>query len=66
MSPGDERGSALVLSSLVVAVLVGLGVLLVVAGAVRAEGERVRGAADLVALAGAQAQAAGADGCAAS
>lgn len=58
-----ERGSALVWSSLLVLVLGALAVLLVWAGAFRAEGERVRGSADLVALAGAGALAQAQDAC---
>ncbi|MBK8462014.1 MAG: hypothetical protein IPL36_02805 [Nigerium sp.] len=50
----DERGSALLLSALVVVVIVALTGVLVVAGLVRAAGERTRGAADLAALAGAR------------
>lgn len=58
-----ERGSALLLACLVVLVLSCLAAVLVLAGALRAEGERVRGAADLAALAGARAQAQAADAC---
>lgn len=60
-----ERGSALLLSCVVVLVLACLAAVLVLAGALRAEGERVRGAADLAALAGARAQSLAADACAA-
>lgn len=66
MNPGrDERGQALLVSALVVLALAGLAAVLLLAGAVRAEGERVRGAADLAALAGARAQERASDACAA-
>lgn len=48
-----------------VLVVVGIAALLLVGGVARATGERVRGAADLAALAGARAQADNADACAA-
>ncbi|TBT88564.1 hypothetical protein ET989_01010 [Propioniciclava sinopodophylli] len=60
-----ERGSALPLAAALTLGLACLAALLVLAGALRAEGERVRGAADLAALAGARAQGDGADACAA-
>lgn len=50
----DERGSALLLAAIVAVLIVALTGVLVVAGLVRAAGERARGAADLAALAGAR------------
>ena len=49
-----ERGSALLLAAVVAVLIVVLTTVLVVAGLVRAAGERTRGAADLAALAGAR------------
>lgn len=49
----DERGSGLMMASVVAAIIVVLTGALVLAGLVRAAGERTRGAADLAALAGA-------------
>ena len=63
MNPRGERGSALVLASLLVLVLACIAAVLLLAGAIRAEGERVRGAADLAALAGARAQGEGREAC---
>lgn len=61
----DERGSATLLATLAVVVIALVAGLLVLAGVARATGERVRGAADLAALAGARAQGENADACAA-
>lgn len=61
----DEGGHATLLVCLAVLVIVGVAALLVLAGTARAVGERVRGAADLAALAGARAQGENADACAA-
>ncbi|MFP5416495.1 MAG: Rv3654c family TadE-like protein [Actinomycetes bacterium] len=60
----DARGSASLLASLVVLLIAALTGLLVMVGVVNAAGQRVRGAADLAALAGARAQGAGQDACA--
>lgn len=49
-----ERGSALLLAAVVAVLIAVLTTVLVVAGLVRAAGERTRGAADLAALAGAR------------
>lgn len=62
---GEERGGATALAALVVAVVVGVTALLAVHGVLVSAAQRVRGAADLAALAGARAQGAGADACAA-
>lgn len=61
----DQRGNATLLVTVAVLVVVGIAALLLVGGVARATGERVRGAADLAALAGARAQADNADACAA-
>ena len=61
----DQRGNATLLVTVGVLVVVGIAALLLVGGVARATGERVRGAADLAALAGARAQADNADACAA-
>ena len=61
----DQRGNATLLVTVAVLVVVGIAALLLVGGVARAMGERVRGAADLAALAGARAQADNADACAA-
>lgn len=53
------------LAGIVVAVLAAVIALILVAGLFWATGERVRGAADLAALAGAQAQGSNADACSA-
>lgn len=58
-----DRGSATVLAALVVLVIAGLTGLLVLAGVANAAGQRVHGAADLAALAGARALGAGQDAC---
>ncbi len=59
----DERGSALLWSSVVVALGAALVGLLLAVGALTARGHGVQGAADLAAIAGAQAQLAGQDAC---
>lgn len=59
-----QRGSATVLVAVVIVGIAALTALLVLVGVSRAEGQRVRGAADLAALAGARAQGAGQDACA--
>lgn len=61
----DQRGNATLLVTVAVLVVVGIAALLLVGGVARATGERVRGAADLAALAGARAQTDNADACAA-
>lgn len=61
----DQRGNATLLVTVGVLVVVGIAALLLVGGVARATGERVRGAADLAALAGARAQTDNADACAA-
>lgn len=61
----DERGSAVLWSCVIALVLVCCAALLVLAGVLRAEGERVKGAADLAALTGAREQGRATDGCAA-
>lgn len=61
----DERGSALLWAGLVVALGAFLVALLVAVGALTARGHGVQGAADLAAIAGAKAQLAGQDACAA-
>ena len=58
-----QRGSATILASLVVLLVAALTGLLVLAGVANAEGQRVRGAADLAALAGAKAHGVGKDAC---
>lgn len=58
-----QRGSATLWAAVAVVVIAGVAALLVLAGAARAVGERVRGAADLAALAGARAQGGNADAC---
>ncbi len=58
-----ERGSATLLTTLVIVVLVFGAVIGAVAQAMRAHGSKVTGAADLVALAGAQAQWSGGSAC---
>ncbi len=60
-----ERGQATLVACLAVAVIAIVTGVLVLAGTARAVGERVRGAADLAALAGARAQGENADACAA-
>lgn len=60
-----ERGQATLLACVAVVVIAAVAGLLVLAGAARAVGERVRGAADLAALAGARAQGENGDACAA-
>lgn len=60
-----ERGSALPMAALVILLLAFLTGGLVLAGALNARGQQVRGAADLAALAGAHAQTDNADACAA-
>lgn len=60
-----ERGSATLIAAVGVLVLAFLMVLLVMVGSAAAQGEAVRGAADLAALAGAEAQAGNQDACAA-
>lgn len=62
---GSQRGSATVMAAMMVVVIGLLAGVLVLGGVARAAGERVRGAADLAALAGARAQAENADACAA-
>lgn len=62
---GRDRGNATVLASIAALVIAGVAALVVLAGTARAVGERVRGAADLAALAGARAQGENADACAA-
>lgn len=61
----EQRGNATLLACVALLVVAALGGLLVLAGTARAVGERVRGAADLAALAGARAQGENADACAA-
>lgn len=65
MRTPNQRGAATAWVALVVAFLVGLTLLLVVQAVLSSAAQRVRGAADLAALAGAQAQGAGLDACAA-
>ncbi|QIK71811.1 hypothetical protein G7070_05380 [Propioniciclava coleopterorum] len=62
--PRGERGSALLWAGLVLALMVGLGALLVATGALTARGRAAQGAADLAALAGAKAALAARDACA--
>lgn len=64
MSRG-ERGSGTLLASLVVVLVVGLAVAVASFGVVRAVGVRLQGAADLAAIAGAEAQRANHEACAA-
>lgn len=59
-----ERGSALLWAGLVLALMVGLGTLLVATGALTARGRAAQGAADLAALAGARAALGARDACA--
>ncbi len=61
----DERGAATVLVTVVVAALGALALVGLAVGALRAHGVRVQGAADLAAVAGATAQTAHQDACAA-
>lgn len=63
MRRADERGSALVMASFVALVLAVIVGVIVAAGVVNAAGQRVQGATDLAALAGARAQAENADAC---
>ena len=58
-----ERGSATLLAGVAVLVVAAVAAVLVLVGTARAVGERVRGAADLAALAGARAQGGNADAC---
>lgn len=62
---GDERGSGTLLVTVAVVVLAVAAAVLVLAGAALAAIQRVRSAADLVALSAASAQADGEDPCAA-
>lgn len=61
----NERGAATLLVAVALLVLGLVTALLVLAGVARATGERARGAADLAALAGAEALALNRDACAA-
>lgn len=60
-----EQGAGTLLVSLVVALVVGLAVAVAQYAGLRAEGVRLQGAADLAAIAGAQARQADQDACAA-